>query len=1116
MQPRHAHYCIRCGRPGSADMYICPNCGASQLVNATDRVRQLAVVLNELHAPAFEQNVEPPALERVEAHYADELRRLSQPALAPAMPARRAVAAPPRAPRPPRKPHDWSWLAEQQANLLLFAGAFLTVIAALIYVGYSEQAVSGGLKVFLFSAYTLAFIAGGFLCLRIPRVVVAGRVFLAIGAVLVPLNFVTAYNVLEDTRITAEGMWLAGSIVSCAFYFGIAWLGLGRGYAISSGAALLSAALASIFAFDIAYEWAPLAGIAAAIVLIAPLIAGDERLRERVGKMWQAHAHVAAILAAVAVILIAATDDGGGELDFTIATRWFLPATLAAFLAWASLPGGVTRRSEFGVEIVAGFTALFLSVLYVFDAPPEAYVIALAGLAPVLGLALITIERRKLTDKLPLDFAPMTYGTAIAATAAAGIAGYIIIGSAARDTDPYVLATRWFLVPAFALAATFYLLDAFVRQRRAGVAPAAVALFGIAPSVVFALDVSPEHYALAFAVPALALAAIVRAPLRHAVIDRLPGVWRIDTFWVCRAAALVAAAIAAGAAAASFDADSTYAPDYRAFLPLTLAAVAALFALDASRARAFETSLAFFAAAAATIVAIPYTYDADPAHYGAALAAAAVAIAAVPRLARDTRFDSNARDVVTVIALLLSMIPFEALYYDDAPRVGAAVHFIAALMFALAAVRESAAKAAIGSERRRFTLESLALAPSAGWMYAVGIAATAGYFFTLRSFPAADDAEAGSIAVPFMALAFAFATLGAVTRIVRPELRLPLYVVSLFVALISLSAAADAGALAALLTAYVVLYAAVAAYEDAPLLGAPAAAFGFLAVAAWREHLGAEPYLIPIIFSAGGVALYAAAVAARSHAAWSSALRATAALYAIVAPAAGFAILAAQTDNGAIDPETFERSALYQWTTIAVFIAGALALVEAALSRRHWIIVPGSAVLTVALLLQVGRFNPDNVQPYTLIAGAYLLLLGSVLLARFRLVRDLVPLAVAIEALGAATIMTPAFLQSLDGGWRYELLLFIEATFFVALGVAVRRQGILGAGLVFTVIVGGRALFDAINALPNWVVAMIAGAALLAAGMAILVGRDRWTRWQELLLSWWEDTGGHGPAPLAK
>jgi hypothetical protein len=129
---------------------------------------------------------------------------------------------------------DWSWLAEQQANLFLFAGAFLVVVAALIYVGYSGQAVTGALKVALLAAYTVAFLAAGVVCFRIPVVRVAGLVFIGISAVLVPLNFVLAGSVIESD-FSDEGMWLAGSLASAAFYAGVGRLGLGRQYSFAAG-----------------------------------------------------------------------------------------------------------------------------------------------------------------------------------------------------------------------------------------------------------------------------------------------------------------------------------------------------------------------------------------------------------------------------------------------------------------------------------------------------------------------------------------------------------------------------------------------------------------------------------------------------------------------------------------------------------------------------------------------------------------------------------------------------------------------------------------------------------------------------------------------------------------
>jgi hypothetical protein len=40
-------------------------------------------------------------------------------------------------------------------------------------------------------------------------------------------------------------------------------------------------------------------------------------------------------------------------------------------------------------------------------------------------------------------------------------------------------------------------------------------------------------------------------------------------------------------------------------------------------------------------------------------------------------------------------------------------------------------------------------------------------------------------------------------------------------------------------------------------------------------------------------------------------------------------------------------------------------------------------------------------------------------------------------------------------------------------------------------------------ALPNWAMLAIAGVLVMAAGTAILFGRDQWTRWQSAIEAWW-------------
>jgi hypothetical protein len=255
------------------------------------------------------------------------------------------------------------------------------------------------------------------------------------------------------------------------------------------------------------------------------------------------------------------------------------------------------------------------------------------------------------------------------------------------------------------------------------------------------------------------------------------------------------------------------------------------------------------------------------------------------------------------------------------------------------------------------------------------------------------------------------------------------------------------------------------------------------------------------------VAAYGGALLVRRSATkWSNALRAVGATYGLIAPVAGMALMSYESDSAS--DAAIKSSALYQWTTISIALAGGLALIESSLSGRRWIIVPATAVITVAVLLQINRLDPESAQPYAIAVGIYLVLLGVLGLGRFRLIPELADASVFIEAAGAAVIMLPSGISALDeGGWRYTVILIAEASAFLSASVALRRRGLLVAALGALVLVALHALFDAVNAMPNWIVVMLAGMALLAGGSAILAGRDRWTRWQEHVLAWWQETG---------
>ena len=144
------------------------------------------------------------------------------------------------------------------------------------------------------------------------------------------------------------------------------------------------------------------------------------------------------------------------------------------------------------------------------------------------------------------------------------------------------------------------------------------------------------------------------------------------------------------------------------------------------------------------------------------------------------------------------------------------------------------------------------------------------------------------------------------------------------------------------------------------------------------------------------------------------------------------------------------------------------------------------------------------------IIGVYLVALGLIGLRRFHLVRALEDRAAYIEAAGAATIMTPSGLRALEDEEAFLYVVLAEAVAFFTLSVGLRRQALLATSTLFLALIAGRALFFAIRGAHIGVVLGLAGVALLAIGFGILLGRERWSAWQDRVAHWW---GEEEPPP---
>ncbi len=652
--------------------------------------------------------------------------------------------------------------------------------------------------------------------------------------------------------------------------------------------------------------------------------------------------------------------------------------------------------------------------------------------------------------------------------------------------------------------------------------PTVVATFSSLAALLVLSDAPPDAYPGSFIALALLLSAPSALPLGR-VSETFGQIGSLAAH-VTVPIALMAALSLTGAAAGDHEGDFELAT--RWYLPPT-AAIAALFywvqTLWARRGRPQPDDLLTVAALAVTggaLVTIVFALDVGNEWYGPAVASLGWLYAFGSEPFGPRWFGRKHLGWMALAAVTVSWLFFEGMYADF-PRHGAGVHFAAAAFYLSAArlmrIDVPMFRAMLGEYAGHWpTWQRISV--SVPFMYAAGLTLGIGYYFLLASLPAAEGAQASDASWPFFGLSAGIAAAAASMRWWWRDLRLHVYVIAAGMSLFVLLSAVQAeGAVTLLLVLYAALALAITLWELEPLALALPASYGFFAVlAAWRYY-GADDAYLALVISAMAYAFFAAQALLRDRSlpanvrlglsvSWPQVAQACAFAYALAAPVVGWVRLAALADErGFVGAERFEATLLYQTSAASVLLLAFLVLAQAWLWRRLPLAAGASALMMVALLLEIGHFRPENAQAYTAPLGVYLLA-GALLALRVRgLPKDVRSMTGPVEALGALLIMAPSFVQSLDdNGWRYGLILLAEALAFVALALVQRRLWLLGVSLALAVLNGVHYLFFAGGpALPNWAILALAGTAVMAAGTAILLGRDRWTVWQRAAQAWW-------------
>ena len=1239
-QPDAFWFCLNCGAESEAAAQFCHDCGAALHEQRGHDRRGVAFLLNELHALHTDGAIGDELFLRLRERYREVLRQLGarpvpqveapQPEAEPEARPDRQPAGPeepspvPARPAPEAQPSGPGWLAEQQANLLLYLGAFLIVIAALTFVSASADSISDRLRMALVALGTLLFLAVGTFCLRIPRVRQAGIVFFAVGALMVPVNFVAGYAFfLADEDIDGTSLWLAGSLASALFYAAVSLLRIGRWYPVPMAVALASSLGALLTLIETPAEVYPASFIGLAFVFAAPALLRLGRIDDVFGLIGAWAAHLVVPLAFIASLVMIESEGVSGALAAALAAAVFY-----AVVSWQGMgrwdlvprnfypiPLALAMLASFGLALALGdasdaaYPASFIGLAFVFAAPallrlgriddvfglvgswaaqlvaPLAFVASLAmiesegvsgalaaSLAAAVFYAVVSWQGMGRWDPVPRELYPAALALALLSSLGLALAvgdapaevypgsfiglGFVFAAPAllrlGRIDDVFGRAGSWaaHLVVPLAFIASLVLIEsegvsgALAASLAAAVFYAAVSWQGMGRWV----PVPREFYSAALALTllsSLGLALVVGgAPeevypgsfialaLALAAPSMLPAGRVRDTFGLNGGLAanavvppaMVAALLITVAGDPGAD-DTAFSYTTRWYLPPTAGIAVLFYAAQAIwTRRAYPQTEPYLAVASLAVaggaaVALVFALDVGEQWYGPAVAIVAWIYAAGSERFGPRWFGQRFLAPLALAAITVSWLAFEWLYADFA-RNGAGVHFAAAALYLGAArvmtlrvpISGLAPNAENGAEREPITIPA-----SVGLIYAAGITIGVGFYHLLASLPAAETAGASDLSLAFFGLSLGIAAVVATARWWWPELRLHGYLIALGISLfVVLAAVGSEGQVALLLAVYTAVALALALWEREPLALSIPAVFGFFALlAAWRHYEPIDLYL-PLALSAVGYALFAVYIGLRGRSeSWSRMTLVLGIGYVLAAPITGWVRLSILADDaGFIAADSFEETALYQTAAGSVLLLGLMAIAQGWIVRRVEIAAGGTALLMVALMLEVGHFRPENVQAYSAPLGVYVLL-ASMLATRARgLSRDVRAILPGVQVLGAVILMGPSLGQSWqEGGWPYALILLGEGLVLLSLALVQRWVWLLSTSVGFIVLDAFQYLLNGAQTLPPWAILAIAGSLVMAAGTAILLGRERWTEWQRSVRTWWESEPATARSP---
>jgi hypothetical protein len=205
---------------------------------------------------------------------------------------------------------------------------------------------------------------------------------------------------------------------------------------------------------------------------------------------------------------------------------------------------------------------------------------------------------------------------------------------------------------------------------------------------------------------------------------------------------------------------------------------------------------------------------------------------------------------------------------------------------------------------------------------------------------------------------------------------------------------------------------------------------------------------------------------------------------------AGGTLLAALAAPDAFTPHAAQTEVA---SAALLSFAGLLVLFSRVWSFRLALYAAGGlAALTVSWELR--WLGADNIQAFILVPGSYLILVGGLLPADQKVARGGARIAEAAALIGAALLLVPTLVQSLQAepSWVYALILAIEALLVGGAGVGIHARALVLIGSAFVVLAALRGAILAVQSgLPIPVVIAVLAVLLMGGATWLSLSRRR-------------------------